>query len=225
MKLLLFDIDGTLIATGGAGQHAFLRTTQEIMGFDDDLATVPFHGQTDTSITARILKNNGVEPTEEKIDAFLDAYLGFLEEELPRCQGALLPGVRELLDELHEDERFFVGLLTGNTRTGAQLKLTYYGIWEYFNVGAFGDDHHHRNELPAYAHRRALDVRGVNFAPEQIYVIGDTPKDIECGKAFGANTLAVATGGTSLAELLEHKPTHALEDFVDTAAILRLLGQ
>jgi phosphoglycolate phosphatase-like HAD superfamily hydrolase len=115
------------------------------------------------------------------------------------------------------------GLLTGNMRRGAQVKLSHHGLWEFFGFGAFADDSEHRNELGPHAVRRALECHGIDFAPGRVWVIGDTPHDIACGKIIGARTLAVATGGATLDQLRAHKPTAALETLADTEAVLRLL--
>ncbi len=117
----------------------------------------------------------------------------------------------------------YLALLTGNLAKGAEIKLDHYGVWDYFEFGAFADDSHDRNELGPYARARAKEKSGEEFPPERIYVIGDTPRDIECGKVFGAKTVAIATGNYSGPELAAHDPDHLFEDLSDTEAVLRAL--
>jgi phosphoglycolate phosphatase-like HAD superfamily hydrolase len=116
-----------------------------------------------------------------------------------------------------------LALLTGNLVRGAEIKLAHFGVWHFFEFGAFSDDHHDRNELGHFARARALDRHGIDFPPESIYVIGDTPRDIECGRAIGARTVAIATGIYSRTELAGHRPDFLFEDFSDTAAIVTAL--
>ena len=135
----------------------------------------------------------------------------------------MLPGVREILRAATAHGGFAQGLLTGNMRRGAQVKLAHHGLWEQFAFGAFADDSEHRNDLGPHAVRRALERHGVNFAADDVWVIGDTPHDIACGKVIGARTLAVGTGASSAEQLLAHRPTAFVENLADTAAVLALL--
>ncbi|MEO6970277.1 MAG: HAD family hydrolase [Chthoniobacterales bacterium] len=212
-RLLLFDIDGTLIDSGGAGLQSLKDVLQQQFGVTDDLHGVEVAGKTDTGIVHQILRKQEIAVTPENTAAFLDRYLELLAGELPQRQGRLLPGVKELLPRLQARPQNVLALLTGNLRRGAHLKLTHYGIWDFFEFGAFADDHHDRNELGPFAQRRAREKHAIDFAAADIDVIGDTPHDIACGKAIGARTIAVATGSFSRAQLAAHEPDFIVNDF------------
>lgn len=223
-KLLLFDIDGTLLTSGGAGERALRLALKERFGQEDDLATVEIAGRTDASIARRIFEKYGIEATPENLSAFLDGYLHHLVIELNRSKGRLLPGIVELLDVLKTLPHVAVALLTGNLRRGAEIKLTHYGVWHYFEFGAYADDHYDRNQLGKFAKARALERHGVEFSPENIFVIGDTPHDIDCGRAIGVKTVAIATGNSTRAQLAAHKPDYLFDDLSNTAEVLAALG-
>jgi phosphoglycolate phosphatase-like HAD superfamily hydrolase len=223
-RLLLFDIDGTLIDSGGAGIQSLKEALQTQFGVVDDLKGVEIAGKTDTGIVHQILRKSGIEISEENVRAFLDLYARGLAQELPRRQGTLLPGIAELLQRLNERPQNVLALLTGNIERGAKLKLEHYGIWHFFDFGAFADDHQDRNELGPFAQRRAHEKHAIEFAAEKIDVIGDTPHDIACGKAIGARTIAVTTGQFSRAELSEHSPDVVVDDFSEVQARMAELG-
>lgn len=219
-KLLLFDIDGTLITSGGAGERALRVALKDQFGIDDDLKTVEIAGRTDSGIVRQICRRHGLAETPENFAKFLDGYLYRLAELLPQVQGRLLPGIIPLLEALKAREDVVLGLLTGNIERGAKLKLDHYGVWHYFEFGAFADDHHDRNELGRFACSRAFERKGVEFPPEQIYVLGDTPHDVSCARAFGAKAIAIATGIFSQVQLAEHAPDYLFEDLSDLDAVL-----
>lgn len=223
-RLLLWDIDGTLITTGAAGQRAIAHATAQRFGGDGDLTGIEIAGRTDAGIAQQILAKYGEPATAGNITAFLDLYLDRLAKELPRSEGRVLPGVLDLLQRSRANERIALGLLTGNLRRGAKLKLEHYGLWEFFEFGAFADDHHDRNELGAFAMQRALAHTGSEFAPAQIDVIGDTGHDIACGKAFGARTIAVATGGWTREKLEAAAPDFLFDDLGDVEEVVAMLG-
>src|SRR5205823_2446894 len=223
-RLLLWDIDGTLITTGSAGQRAIIRATAKWFGNDGDLGGVEIAGRTDVGIAHQILEKHREPITEGKVTAFLDLYLKFLEEELPRSKGSVLPGVRQLLEKFAPQPDTALGLLTGNLKHGAQLKLAHYQLWQFFDFGAFADDHHDRNELGAFALERAEQETGIKFSPEQVDVIGDTGHDIACGKAFGARTIAVATGSWSREKLQGCTPDFLFDDLSATEDVIESLG-
>ena len=223
-RLLLFDIDGTLIHSGGAGVHALKSAFRERFGIADDLHGIEIAGMTDSGIVVSILNKHKIPATTENISAFLDSYVHFLSLELPRRRGKLLPGVLELLQRLKSRRHLVLALLTGNVSRGAQLKLEHYGVWHFFEFGTFADDHHDRNRLGSFARARAKEKHGREFSASQIDVIGDTPRDIACGKAIGARTIAVATGKWSREQLAEHQPDFLIDDFSDVDGIIDTLG-
>ena len=219
-RLYLFDIDGTLITSGGAGVTSFNEAVKELCGSLSPLEGINFSGNTDTGIARAVLLAAGMAPSQENIMALLDAYLGKLADRIHLHQGSLLPGIITLLDKLKDRPDCVLALLTGNLAAGAQVKLSHYGVWHYFGFGAYADDHHIRNELGPVAMERAIEEHGESFTPDRIYVIGDTPRDIECGKAFGSVTVAVATGHYSREELASHAPDFLFDDLSDADAVL-----
>jgi len=223
-KLFLFDIDGTLLASGGAGEKALRLAMRDRFGCDKDFSKIEIAGRTDSGIARQLFKIHSIEPTPENLTLFFDCYLHHLAEQLPATSGRLLPGILELLEKLATRSEVALALLTGNLVRGATLKLAHYGVGEFFEFGAFADDHHDRNELGHFAKARALEKHGVEFPPECIYVLGDTPHDITCGRAIGAKTVAIATGGFTREQLLEHHPDFLFEDLSDVPAVLAELG-
>jgi phosphoglycolate phosphatase-like HAD superfamily hydrolase len=222
-RLLLFDIDGTLIHSAGAGVHSLRHTLAERFQIQDDLANIEIAGMTDSGIVMNILNKHRIPTTNENIAAFLDTYVHFLSLELPRRVGQLLPGVLELLEKLKARPHLVLALLTGNVSRGAQLKLEHYGVWHFFEFGAFADDHHDRNQLGPFAQARAREKHGYEFQANQIDVIGDTPRDIACGKAFGARTVAIATGTWPREELAAHNPDFLFDDLSNVDEVMRTL--
>ena len=223
-KLILWDIDGTIIVSHGAGVRAMERAFAVQFGKPGDLSIIDWSGRTDTWIVTEILAHNGIEPTPANCHAFLETYLRVLPAELrDGPQGEVLPGVLELLEILHGRTDVAQGLLTGNLQRGAELKLTHYRVWHYFEFGAYADDSPRRNDLGPHAVRRAQARHAVEFPAQRTFIIGDTPHDIACGKVIGARTIGVATGRYRVAELAAHAPTAVFENFADTAAFLRVI--
>ena len=223
-RLILWDIDSTLVNTGAAGQHALVRTTIEWFGGDGDLSGVEIAGRTDRAIAHQIMEKYGRPATTENVDAFLNRYVSLLPEELPKRDGRVLPGVRELLEDLARQPDKTLGLLTGNLARGAQLKLEYYDLWHFFPFGAFADDHHDRNALGPCAVDRAAAHAGFQFRAEQVDVVGDTGHDVACGKAFGARTIAVATGSWSRERLTKCAPDFLFDDLANVNEVKQKLG-
>jgi phosphoglycolate phosphatase len=219
--LLLFDIDGTLLTTGGCGERALRGAVRDFFGCEDDLKEIEIAGRTDTSIARQLLRK--YKGDEEKALDVLEHYLRHLPVLLPQIQGRLLPGVRDLLDSLHGRENVVLALLTGNLHRGAEFKLSHYGVWHYFQFGAFADDHHDRNKLGAFAMARAKE-RGLEPRADRVFVIGDTPHDIACARACGAQAIGVATGGSSYEALVAANPDAVLRDFTDLSATLKVFG-
>lgn len=227
MKLILFDIDGTLLRSDGAGRRAINRALREVFG-----STGPsdywFDGKTDPQIVRELMRMEG--HGDERIDAdmhrLLERYVQCLDEELsaPGFSAAPLPGVLALLDRLERQDDVILGLLTGNIEPGARAKLRAVGLEpSRFRIGAFGSDHEHRPELPAIAQRRTRESLGVHVEGARMVVIGDTPADITCGHALGARAVAVATGRYSVAELQRHGPAAVFEDLSATDAVVDVL--
>jgi phosphoglycolate phosphatase len=223
MKLFLFDIDGTLLTTDGAGRAALKTAGTDLFAIEEDLQTISVSGSTDTAIVQEILLHHSLEASIANVNRYLGGYLVWLKQYLPSQSGAILPGAISLLDVLAQDGQG-IGLLTGNVRRGAEIKLTAHGIWDRFSFGAFGDDDSDRNQLGPIAKRRAEAALNTEFPTRDIFVIGDTPKDIACARAFGAVAVAVATGRYSLANLSEHEPDHLCRDLADTKDLLFRFG-
>ncbi len=207
MKLLLWDIDGALLSTGGAGMRALEEAVTSEFQPDKpvDLSDIDWAGRTDRWISGMIFGKYAIENSPANVDRLLDAYIA----RLPRFLDSLtevLPGVREILDEAQSRPDIVQGLLTGNVERGAAAKLGHFGLWDYFPFGAFADDSAVRNDLGPHALRRATDHSGRTFDSVDVWIIGDTPHDIECGKVIGARTLAVATGHHTEEELSPHAP-------------------
>lgn len=226
-RLVLFDIDGTLLWTDGAGRRAIHRALIEIFG-DTGPADHRFDGKTDPQIVRELMRVVGHE--DEHIDARMQElfarYVVCLREELrdPEHRAVPLPGVSELLAALKARHDLALGLLTGNLVEGARAKLEAVGIDpDLFVVGAFGSDHEYRPELPAIAQRRARDVLGIDVPGRNVVVIGDTPADVECGRDIGARAIGVATGRYSTEELAAHGAVAVFTDLTDTTAVVRAI--
>ena len=230
-KLLLFDIDGTLLDTGGAGlralRAAFLETFTEPDHDGPEFPDLDLAGSTDSGIIRSLFALFDIEASEANVAAFYASYHPRLQSELANrgaTHGRVLPGIRNLLEHLRENTDHLLGLLTGNTSTGAWTKIASYDLEGYFGFGAFGDDHHDRDELGPVALRRAAKHSGQTFDPADTFIIGDTPKDIRCARACGARSVAVATGHTDAEELRRHEPDHFFDDLSDIPAIEQILG-
>ena len=204
--LLLWDIDGTLIASGGAGMRALEVALKNVFGISGSLADIDFGGRTDRWIMREVFKKFGIPITEENFARYFEGYVAALPGELANPKARVLPGVHDILRAAAGHGHIAQGLLTGNMRRGAQVKLAHHGLWEHFPFGAFADDSEHRNELGPHALQRARAHHGVEFAAANVWIIGDTPHDIACGKVIGARTLAVATGGYPYEELHSFSP-------------------
>src|SRR2546429_3919567 len=223
-RLLLFDIDGTLVNTGGAGVESLKATVRNRFGPEDDLRDIEIAGKTDRAIIRDILRKYRVDPSEENIASFAQEYIDGLPLSLSQAHGRVLPGIQLLLERLKPQPHIVLGLLTGNLHEGAKLKLRHYGLWDFFEFGAFADDHHDRNELGAFARKRARAKHGHDFDAADIDVIGDTNYDIACGNAFGARTIAVATGSWSRERLQACSPDFLFDDLADTDEVIKKLG-
>jgi phosphoglycolate phosphatase-like HAD superfamily hydrolase len=213
IRLVLFDIDGTLIRTGGAGVKAFGETFATEFGLPDATKSVVFHGRTDVSLVRQIFRQNRIDETSANFARFFDGYPFWLDHYLHKLDGGPCEGVLDFIRAVKGSNAAPVlGLLTGNIRLGAELKLRRYKLWDYFELGAFADDHEDRNCIAGVAHQRGNEKFGCVLTGDEILVIGDTSHDVDCGKAIGAKVLAVGTGGVKLEELRAHQPTYAVAD-------------
>jgi len=224
-RLFLFDIDGTLITSGGAGEQALIEAMRIRFGVTEDFSGIVLAGATDRAIARDLLKKNQLPDSDENVAALIDSYLQCLSERISRHNGRVLPGIFPLLEVLHGRADAVLGLLTGNVVRGAEIKLRHFAVWDFFEFGAFADDHLDRNKLGHFARDRAEEKHGEEFPPERIFVIGDTPRDIECGRAIGARTVAIATGQYSRTELATHSPDFLFDDMADTALVVDALFQ
>ena len=222
-RLLLFDIDGTLVLTGGAGLRAITRAFHELFGATDAFAGVSLAGRTDRYLVEQGLERSGVPVTPDTLARVRDCYLARLAEAIHEpAQGtkAMLPGVPPLLDALADRGGVHCALLTGNYAAGARIKLEHFDLWRRFTWGAFGDDHADRNDIARAAIADAPS-RGARLpAPSHAIVVGDTPFDVACARAAGARVIAVATGGHTVDELRACEPDAVFEDLSDLAAVL-----
>jgi phosphoglycolate phosphatase len=216
----LFDIDGTLLSTGGAGQRAMERALGTAFGLTDLSHDIPAAGRTDRAITADLFRHHGIPDSEGARRQFLTAYFDHLPEMLAELRGRVLPGIVELLDRLVERGDVALGLLTGNYRRGADLKLQHYRLDHHFRFGGFGDEHFDRDDVARVALREACRHLDRDVSPEHLCVIGDTPSDVKCARAIGARAVAVATGIYSRAELEASRPDHLFDDFTDPRELL-----
>jgi phosphoglycolate phosphatase-like HAD superfamily hydrolase len=226
VKLVLFDIDGTILWSDGAGRRAMTAALTLVFGSAGP-TDYRYDGKTDPQIVRDLMRLEGhtEEVIDERMTPIIEHYLHGLERELGEgLHTHLFEGVPELLDALEAREDMVLGLLTGNLRAGAALKLRSAGIdMARFRIGAFGSDHHHRPELPAIAQRRAREELGLEIPGAAMVVIGDTPADIECGRAIGARAVGVATGRYTVEELASHAPMAVFPTLADTDAVMRAI--
>jgi len=224
-KLVLFDIDGTILLTSGAGRRAIVTAIAEEVGSNAALSRVRFDGKTDPQIVIELLAAAGHDeaPSPDRIQSICRRYVELLAAELdrPTTCTSLMPGIPDLLDRLEQEQGVVLGLLTGNVAKGAELKLRSGGIDpQRFRVGAYGSDAAHRPELPPIAVQRAVRYFGREPTGQEVVIIGDTPADIACGSCIQARAVAVATGGYSVADLTACRPHAVFEDLSDTESVL-----
>ena len=224
--LILFDIDGTLVLTGGAGGRAMSLAFEELFAIPSAFQGIPMAGRTDTWILADAALVHGIPAHDPRLARFPETYLRHLANELDQpsaLRKGLMPGVRELLEALAPRSDVYLALLTGNYEAGARLKLEYFDLWRYFSCGAFGDDAPHRNVLVPKALARVAECGGPAFAAADALVIGDTPLDVGCAAIVGARSLAVATGSHSVEELRTAGADIVVQDLSDTEEVVRLI--
>jgi phosphoglycolate phosphatase len=219
IRLVLFDIDGTLIRTHGAGVEAFARTLASVFGVHSGAERVRFGGRTDLSLVRELFALSNIHASAENFRRFFDAYVHCLDELMRGCKGEICPGVTEFIRDLERlSPAPLIGLLTGNIRLGAEIKLRHFKLWDVFHTGGFADDHEDRDQIAVVARERGNRALNEKLRGDQILVVGDTAHDIRCARAIGAKVLAVATGGHTLAELKKHAPDWMVKDLRQIAA-------
>lgn len=223
MRVFLFDIDGTLISSLGAGKAAMEAALREAFGIAEIRPGIPYSGRTDRAIGRELLESHGFADTDANWQRLRGSYLTHLPDHLRRHRGRVLPGIVELLDELARRPDHLVGLLTGNTRAGAEVKLAHFGLWHRFAVGGYGDHHYCRNEVARIAQEEVGRHLGRPIPGERIWVFGDTPMDVACARAIGAKVVAVATGLHPMEELRATGADHVLPDLAHASQLLNTL--
>lgn len=222
MYVILFDIDGTLLNTGGAGGVSLLGAFRSVFDIAEP-GRVPFAGRTDRWIVSSLFGLHGIEDTDLNWVRVRDEYFRRLVRELPKYQGCVLPGVEPLLTHLTARADVAVGLLTGNTQRGAHLKLTHYALDQYFRFGGFGDRQRDRTDVAAEALVAARQYLGHDIVSERVWVIGDTPLDVQCARAVGVGAVAVATGWHDHAALQASTPDLLLDSLAQAEPLLAKL--
>jgi phosphoglycolate phosphatase-like HAD superfamily hydrolase len=225
-RLILFDIDGTLIGSGGAGARSIVRAFQHLYGIENAMKGVDPNGNTDPRIFREALEKNSPIPRdfEQEYPRILQKYLEYLEEEVLKAPNAhIKPGILELLETLSTTPGVFLGLATGNVERGARIKLQVHDLNRFFPIGGFGDDSEIRQDLTRIAVEKAEKLYGQTFKGRDVFIIGDTPRDIDCGRALEGVCIAVATGSISRDELLACSPDYCFEDLRNYQALLDLI--
>lgn len=223
--VFLFDIDGTLLSSGGAGKLALESAFLELFGLTEIRKQVPYSGRTDVAIAHELLTSHNIDPSKENISTLQEAYLKQLPRALNMMKGNVLPGVISMLEKLQKySEPVLIGLLTGNIRRGAQVKLGHYGIVHYFPFGGFGDGVHSRDEVARAAWNEAKLRSNGRISPDRTWVIGDTPLDITCARHIGVRVLAVSTGVHSQEELSQYQPDLLATSLNESECLSRMLS-
>jgi phosphoglycolate phosphatase-like HAD superfamily hydrolase len=226
-RLVLFDIDGTLVLTGGAGARAMTLALRDLLGVENGFEGIAMPGRTDQIILRDALDRGGHPNDAALLQEFHDRYLEHLVREIdqpaPGKYRGVMPGVRDLLDLLASRDDVFLALLTGNFRAAARVKLEAFDLWRYFRCGAFGEDAHERNDLVPVAVDRARSYGLPEPPADRVVVIGDTPLDVACARAAGARAIAVATGGVDVETLRASGADVVFEDLSNTARVLRAI--
>jgi phosphoglycolate phosphatase len=223
MKFLLFDIDGTLIDSGGAGMRSLNLAFEEMFSIGDAFKAVSMAGKTDPQIVKEALALHGIASRNGIVPEFYHTYLRHLSEQIANGKGHVKPGMRELLEILRERKEYVLGLLTGNIEGGALIKLEHFGLRSFFVTGAFGSDEEDRNRLLPIAVRKLCRAMSIVVPFTDCVVIGDTPRDVDCARPYGAFAVAVATGPYSSAALSVAGADVVFEDLSDVRAFLSAL--
>jgi phosphoglycolate phosphatase-like HAD superfamily hydrolase len=218
VRLVLFDIDGTLVRTGGAGVKAFAKVFETEFKAVDGFERLKFAGRTDTGLVREFFSDHHIPATAGNFERFYDRYVFWLEHTLQQCRCEVCLGVWDFIGGLQAlPQPPLLGLLTGNFRLGAEIKLRHAGLWELFVTGAFADDHEERDQIAAIARQRGCRILNEDLRDDQVLVIGDTPLDIRCARAIRAKVLATATGGYSVEELESERPDWAVRNLQEVS--------
>lgn len=228
----LFDIDGTLIQSGGAGSLAMGEALSHAFGAPKDTSGVSFSGRTDYAITRDLFEVHGIPVSSETMQVFWGAYLERLPKALSQCEGAVLPGALDWIRHIAADVKCSVGIVTGNMKAAAEIKLRHFGLAQYFDFGGYGDSSPDRNDVAAaavadarrYLQETAKPNASSNVPNSKIWVIGDTPFDISCARSQSLRVIGVATGGFSIEELSGHSPDITLPSLADKSVLVDLLN-
>jgi phosphoglycolate phosphatase-like HAD superfamily hydrolase len=213
LRLVLFDIDGTLIRTGGAGVKAFAKVFETEFNAVDGFERLKFAGRTDVGLVREFFSFHDIPATPENFSRFFERYVFWLDQMIRESTGSICAGVLDFINTLKKlPEPPVLGLLTGNVRLGAEIKLRRFGLWDIFQTGGFADDHEERNKIAAVARSRGSRLIKHELKDSEVLVIGDTPHDISCGRFIRAQVLAVATGAYTLPELKLHTPDWVVEN-------------
>lgn len=223
MHVCLFDIDGTLLHAGGAGRAAMELALRMAVGITAPTPDIPTAGRTDRAIIEEVLRHHKVKVDRELLERYRAAYVRELRHQLAARLTLVYPGVPELLLHLRNRGDVLLGLLTGNFRDAAWVKLKHFGLDEFFCFGGFGDDHLERVAVAQAALTQARHFHPGPLRPECVWVLGDTPVDVQCGRAIGTRVIAVATGASTLAELSATEPDHLFADFSNPMEVVALL--
>ncbi len=223
MRVVFFDIDGTILDSRHSGRAAFLKALHTAFGWTDDIDYIDFTGATDLDVISRVFANYGRVPTREDEELFFDVMPRELERTCRKTPPVLLPGVRCLLDTLAQRSDICVGLLTGNIEECAHIKLKYAGLDHRFDLGAFGHEHADRNEIARLALRRAELMHAHEGGIDKVFIIGDSPADVRAAQAIGAVAVAVATGTPTRQELAAAGADIVFDDLSCPEQVLRAL--
>jgi phosphoglycolate phosphatase-like HAD superfamily hydrolase len=224
MKILLFDIDGTILNTSGAGKAAMEHALRSTFQIEKIIDTVPYSGRTDQAIGRDLLRVHGLPETDEFRLKLTNAYLDALPHELSKKSGVVCPGLLTILEAAGKQPDIHLGLLTGNVERGARIKLGHFDLWNTFSFGGYGDEHFHRDDVARTALANAERHVGQKVSPDQVWVIGDTPLDVQCARAIGAKAVAVATGWHSIGELQQSNPDYLYTDLTLPTELLKAWG-
>ena len=225
LRLILFDIDGTLLNTNGIARNAFAEALDTVFGLRTIAREHDFAGKTDQQIYREILTATGIDADliQRKQDDAMNLFFDLLERRITNENVTVLPGIRELLEALAEETVTTVGLLTGNMIRGARIKLQPVKLDHHFTFGAFGGDALYRQDLPSIAIERAYHRTGYIFREKEVVIVGDTPHDVTCGRHLNVRTIAVATGNSSSEELSQHRPDFLFDNLAETNMVMEAI--